>query len=255
MDPMNANLTGRSAVVYARLSRESDGVWYGVCVRPADPHSTLTGPGPPPAFTERTHTMSNATTSTPATSRNPLSRLNSRMRARIGAGGTLAVWTIGATALAAAAAVLFILGIRGSVTIGTAPTFTYATTGLRSEDDGSGVSCQANVTDSGKSLTLNIRNALPGSSCKFTTPVYGTSTGYVVQSLDLGTSSVIVAEDTAGAVCGKPLTASSSSPTAITWTLTIPSDASAGTITLPSSAGVSVVPSGQYSPAACKVAK
>lgn len=198
--------------------------------------------------------MSN-TTSTPTTSRNPLSRLNSRMRARLGAGGTLAVWLVGATALAAAAAVLFILSIRGSVNIGTAPTFAYSTVGFRSEDDGSGVVCQANVTDSGKSLTLNVRNALPGSSCKFTTPVYGTSTGYVVQSLDLGTPSVIVTEDTAGAVCGKRLMDSSTSPTDITWKLTIPSDASVGTITLPSSAGVSVVPSGQYSPAACKVAK
>lgn len=199
--------------------------------------------------------MSNTTTSAPTSSRNPLSRLNSRMRARIGAGGTLAVWLVGATALVAAAAVLFILGIRGSVTIGTAPTFSYATAGLRSADDGSGVVCQANVVDGGKSLALDVRNALPGSSCKFTTPVYGTNTGYVVQSLDLGTSSVIVTEDTSGAVCGKSLTASSTLPTAITWTLTVPSDASAGTITLPSSAGVSVVPSGQYSPAACKVAK
>lgn len=181
----------------------------------------------------------------------PFRSTHSRLRRRLGAGGAVAVWLVGASALVAAAAILLLMRITGSIDVVAGPTLTYeqsaTTAGV---PDGSGLTCNQSISTDRKSLTVTVTNALPGASCEFQTAVASTRAGLVVQNLDLGPA-VAVTKSTATAICGASI--NSGSFTLLKWRLAIPETASAGTVSIPSTAGVTVVPAAQYDASACKV--
>ena len=106
-------------------------------------------------------------------------------------------------------------------------------------------------------LVLTIGNAFPGSVCTFTANVIASGGGTVAQDISLNVSPTgggtpIPYTAALGSSCGTALSNSTSSPTAVKFTVTAPPASSwtagaTGTI----SGNLQAVPSGQYSSTAC----
>ena len=177
----------------------------------------------------------------------PFRAAHSRMRRRIGTAGAVAVWLVGTSAVVALAAVLILARMSGSFTVVGAPTMRFTGTPTVSTD-GSGLNCKATTT--GGQLNLTITNALPGSTCTVTTSLLNdsTTTELKVQGIDAGALKVTTGD--AYPLCGRSVDKTGVA-TPITLKFTIPETAQYGTTSLPSSAGVTAVPSGQYDASAC----
>jgi hypothetical protein len=102
---------------------------------------------------------------------------------------------------------------------------------------------------------LTIGNAFPGSVCTITVHVIASGGGTVLQDITLSVNSsggTIPYTAALGGSCGKALSNSTSSPTAVTFTVTAP-PASTWTTSQSGAIGgdLHAVPSGQYSSTAC----
>lgn len=145
------------------------------------------------------------------------------------------------------------------------PAIFYNPSGNTATPDTSGVTCAASPTEvstaptppSGylNDLVLTIGNAFPGSVCTFTVNVIASGGGTVLQDIVLSVNSsggTIPYTAALGSSCGKALSNSTSSPTAVTFTVTAPP---ASTWTAGQSGAIDgnlqAVPTGQYSSTAC----
>ena len=174
------------------------------------------------------------------------------------AGGALSV---------AGAAIIFNGPLGGTAANAASPAIFYTNTGGAAVPDSSGVSCGLSLTNLSGSpppptgfdneLLLTMNNAFPGSGGTFTANVIASGGGAVVQDISLNVSpggggTPIPYTAALGSSCGTALSNSTSSPTAVTFTVTAPPASSwtagaTGTI----SGNLQAVPSGQYSSTAC----
>lgn len=179
--------------------------------------------------------------------------LNAKLVARIGVPGTAATYSAFVALPASAAVMSMLMGITGTVTvIGTPEAHWQAAASggtVTAVGDGSGIVCSGQATNtSNRKLTIGVSNAYPGASCTFSAKAYGSTSGLRVQSINLGPD---VTTKLATASCGAQLSTTPYDGTPITFTVTIPEDRAASTITLPSTAGVTVLPAGQFDTSKC----
>lgn len=176
----------------------------------------------------------------------PFRSAHARLTKRLGAAGAVAVWIVGGSAVVALAAVLILARMTGSVSVIGAPTMRFSGTPTVTTD-GSGIACQTSTA--GGQLDLKVTNALPGSSCTVSTILSNdsTTTDLKLQGIDAGTLKVATGD--ASSLCGRSLPKAMA--TSVQIKFTVPDTATVGTTSMPSSAGVSAVPAGQYDSAAC----